>query len=113
MSNLSEEVIIDKIEKEYDEKYLLIETLRNIFKGKKEEYDIQIITSQLLDLYKNEKEKNEYCYNKAYNLGKAFYGQKIRERIKELEMEKENNSDYATIQAIILDYENILEETNE
>lgn len=63
---MSEEEIIDIIEEEYDEKYLLIEALRNIFKGKKEEYDIQIITSQLLALYKEEKEKNQEIFNE-YN----------------------------------------------
>ena len=35
---------------------------------------------------------------------------RIRNRIKELEKEQQDNSDYCTIQAIILDYENLLEE---
>ena len=35
---------------------------------------------------------------------------KIQERIKQLEEEKKDNPDFATIQAIILDYENMLED---
>ena len=54
-------------------------------------------------------EIEDWKFTKKYVEDNYIHKDKMKQRIKELEKEKEGNPDFATIQAIIIDYENLLE----
>lgn len=89
--------------------------LLNLYIKEKENNELLIkrfrhlIKSKIIARY-DEKKNGKYILNINEFDNTYISKDKIRERIKQLEEEKQDNSDYGTIQAIILDLENLLEE---
>lgn len=83
-NNMSEEEIIQEIRDNITDnegKYMLCDALEDIIKNNNKKYDIQIIVSGLLDLYKAEKEKNKKIEDKIKVKLEKLKGQKGQYRL--------------------------------
>ena len=81
---MSEEEIIQEIRDNITDnegKYMLCDALEDIIKNNNKKYDIQIIVSGLLDLYKAEKEKNKKIEEKIMQQDLMIDGLKENRRI--------------------------------